>query len=183
MQLFAGSLSMDDFIAHILVTMATANTGIDKDSIKMVVQKGIPRDLIRLFQEQGQNARKLGMLGRYLIFTDWLMFVKLLLSILLPLEIETNEPPEYGGINSVGQSKTPVKHNCHNTYRSQPSCQLTVNQISDNIVQGNDDLIDLLYLYCLPDFGCIHCRSEFCMSRIPHLNVRLHTSAQKFRCG
>ena len=122
----------------------------------MVIQKGIPHDLPTLFQEQGQNTRKLSMLSQYLMFTDWLMFVKLLVSILLPIKIETGEPPEYEGINPIIQSKTPVKNICHNKHRSQPLCQLTANQILDNIVQAYGDLIDILYLYCLPDFGCIH---------------------------
>ena len=97
---------MNDFIARIPIAMATANTGIDKELIKIIViRKGIPYDLTTSFQEWEQNARKLSMIGQYLIFTDWLIFVKLLLSILLPLKIETNEPLEYEGINSVIQSE------------------------------------------------------------------------------
>ena len=92
------------------------------------------------------------------------MFVKLLLSILLPLKTEANKPPEYEDINSVIKPKTPVKNTAPTTNPSLPACPLTANQILENIVQAYDDCIDCLYLHCLPAFGCIHCRSEWCMA-------------------
>ena len=49
--LFNGSLVMENFLAQILISTAAANTGIDKDTIEMVLRKGVPRDLITLFQE------------------------------------------------------------------------------------------------------------------------------------
>ena len=51
-RLFTGSLSMDDFIPLILIAIAAANTEIDKELIEIVIQKGIPRDLITAFQER-----------------------------------------------------------------------------------------------------------------------------------
>ena len=75
--LFNGTLSLPDFLSQILISTAAANTGIDKDTIKMVLRKGVPRDVITLFQERGRNAHQPGMLEAYYIHTDWLWFVTL----------------------------------------------------------------------------------------------------------
>ena len=47
---------------------------------------GLPRDLLPMLQEIGHNARHPGMTGANHIYTDWKRFVKLLLSILIPLK-------------------------------------------------------------------------------------------------
>ena len=61
-----------------------------------------------LFQEWGCNARVLGMIGRYVICTSWIMFVKRALSIFLPSTRQSNKPSEATmGINAVIPSLSP----------------------------------------------------------------------------
>ena len=54
-----------------MITTAAANTGIDKDTIEIVIRKGVPRDLITLLQERGRNARQVGMNGACFVYTTW----------------------------------------------------------------------------------------------------------------
>ena len=67
--LFNSSLIMEDFVASILIATAVANTRIDKDTIEIVICKGVPRDFVILLQECGRNARQVGMNGAYFVYT------------------------------------------------------------------------------------------------------------------
>ena len=75
---------MSGMSPRVLAATAAANTGIDQINLAMVIRVGLARCIITLLQEMGRNARRPGMTGVFLVFTDWRMFVKLLLSILLP---------------------------------------------------------------------------------------------------
>ena len=105
--IFNGSLIMENFLTRILIATAAANTGIDKDSIQMVICKGVPRDNITVFQEHGLNARKEGMNGAYFIYTTWPWFATLLLSMTLPLKAKSKNNNELDGVNSVNVSRSP----------------------------------------------------------------------------
>ena len=67
--LFNGSLTMKDFATNILPATAAANTGIDKDTIELVICKGVPQDDITLLQERGRNGRQVGLNGAYFVYT------------------------------------------------------------------------------------------------------------------
>ena len=95
-----GALFLDNFKPNICITTAAASTGIDKATLEMVIRMGIPRDIVTSFQERGRNARQPGMTGVYAITTDLLMYVKLLLSIIMPLSAP-DETTEYRQVNST----------------------------------------------------------------------------------
>ena len=154
---------MEDFLTRILIATAAANTGIDKDSIEMVICKGVPRDNITVFQERGRNARKEGMNGAYFIYTTWPWFVTLLLSMALPLKAPSNDNNESVGINSANVSRSPQARARRANEQHPPthSSPLSSTDIYNNVVRSYDDVIDVLNLKCLPDLGCVHTRLEW----------------------
>ena len=77
-KLFTRALFIDKYGPRFCISTACANTGIDKETIEMVICMGIPRNVVTLFQERGWNARQDGMTGVYNITTNWTMFVKLI---------------------------------------------------------------------------------------------------------
>ena len=98
---FNDTFSMPDFNVRILIATAAANTGIDKDTIEMVIRRGVPRDLITAFQERGRNVRMPGRNGVYNIYTNWDMLFTLMNSIVLPLRAVSAETYEDVGVNSA----------------------------------------------------------------------------------
>ena len=156
-KLFTGALLLDDYKPNICITTAAASTGIDKATLDMVIRMGIPRDVVTSFQERGRNARQPGMTGVYSITTDWRMYVKLLLSIIMPLS-DQDDTAEYRSVNSA---ITTLGTNTQNTQTS--SSPLTSTQRSNNVTQAYVEHVDCLNLYCLPQLGCIHARSEWIM--------------------
>ena len=44
---------------------------------------------------------------------------------------------------------------------SKSTSPLKTTQIHNNVVQSVVDVVDVLNLHCLPDFGCIHTRTEW----------------------
>ena len=64
-KLFAGALFIDKYDPRVCISTACTNTGIDKETIEMVIRIGIPIDVVTSFQGMGQNARKNGMTGVY----------------------------------------------------------------------------------------------------------------------
>jgi len=85
------------------------------------------------------------------------MFVKFLVSIIMPLAAR-EETPEDRQVNSAISAVT------DNWQKQKPSVSpLTSIQRIDNIVQAYNDPVDCLNLYCLPQLGCIHARSEWIM--------------------
>jgi len=119
MHFFTGEQTFHRYYLCLLISTPAADTGIDQEQTQHVSCQGFPRNPIFFsFQGCSRNARQPGMTGEYCIFTDWLLFVKLLLSILLPLNTPTNDPPEYEGVNIIIKSKshpTPrLKRKTHN---------------------------------------------------------------------
>ena len=108
-RLFTGDLRMMDFFCRILLATAAANTGIDQESLDFVIRVGLPRCLTTLLQERGRNARILGMLGCYIVFTNWSLFIKLLLTILIPKDNNDSDPAEATSVNTFILSKSPEK--------------------------------------------------------------------------
>ena len=98
---------MADFLVRILTATAAANAGIDKDTIEMVLRRGVPRDLITAFQKRGRNTRMPDRNGVYNIYTNWYMFITLINSIVLPLRASPNERDQSEGVNSVIASQSP----------------------------------------------------------------------------
>ena len=87
-RLFTSSLFMRNYNPRVLVATAAANTGIDQEKVDYVIRVGLPRCIITLLQERGRNARVAGMRGFFGVFTDWSLFVRLVLSILMPTKKE-----------------------------------------------------------------------------------------------
>ena len=98
--LFTGVFWMPGYNPRVDITTAAGNTGIDKKTIEMVFRMGIPWDVLTSFQECGRNARQPGTTGAYSITTNWMWFVKLLLSVLIPLRSNSNEPTEYQWVST-----------------------------------------------------------------------------------
>ena len=156
-KLFTGALCLDKFKPNICITTTAASTGIDKATLDMVLRMGIPRDVVTSFQERGRNARQPGMTGVYAITTDWVMYVKLLLSIVMPLSLP-DETSEYRQVNSA--ISTLAANSQHTPNSPSP---LTSTQLYNNTAQAYVDHVDCINLYCLPQLGCVHARSEWIM--------------------
>ena len=91
-RLLTRDITLEDYLARICVATATANTGIDQKWMEWIDRIGLPWDVLTMLQEMGHNVRQQGMTGAYHIYTDWKRFIKLLLSILIPLQKEGEEP-------------------------------------------------------------------------------------------
>ena len=89
-RLFTSDLSLLDFNPRVLAATAAANTGIDQEQLDFVVRVGLPRCIITALQERGRNARVAGMIGCFAVFTSWTLFVKLILTTLVPIVLLTS---------------------------------------------------------------------------------------------
>ena len=100
-KLFTGFLQMVGYDPSVFVATSAANTGIDNCQLQLINRFGFPHYLTTLFQERGHNAQGPWMTGMYVIFTNWIMFLKLALTMFLPSTQQTNEPSKYEGMNTV----------------------------------------------------------------------------------
>ena len=77
---------MHDMLPRVLVATAAANTMIYRPLLGMDFRGiGLPYRIVMLLQDMRQNARFDGMTGVFFVITrDWRMFIRLLLSVLLP---------------------------------------------------------------------------------------------------
>ena len=156
-KLFTGALYLPDFKPNICISTAAANTGIDKAAMEMVIRMGIPRDVVTSFQERGRNAREEGMTGVYSITTDWVMYIKLVMTIILPPPSE-EATPEYKEINSAITSP-------NRSSKRQRLSNVALTSLDHHINRATayTDHVDCVNLYCLPALGCVHARSEWIM--------------------
>ena len=168
-KLYTGHLSMPDYDPRALIGTAAVNTGMDNICLERVDRFGFPRCPSTLLQERGRNARMAGMSGAFTIYTNWIMFVKLVLSILATLNKEKYEPSECDGVNLVIPSKSPDRI-VPVVRKQRMTCPLTRAQKERNRTMAHHDMIDVLNLSCLPGLGCIHCRSEWFMA-MGHLSA------------
>ena len=106
-RLFTDAIKMKDYHPRVLVATAAANTGIDQVLVKWVLSVGLPRCLTTLMQERGRNRSQ----GLYLVLTDWKLFIKLLLLIVVPYKLDTTETPVHAFANSMIMSRSPEKRN------------------------------------------------------------------------
>jgi len=72
-RLFTSAAKIKGMFPRVLAATAAANTGIDQVLLAMVLRIGFARCIITLLQEMGRNARKPGMTGVFLVFSDWKM--------------------------------------------------------------------------------------------------------------
>ena len=164
-RLFTSDLSLLDFNPRVLAATAAANTGIDQEQLDFVVRVGLPRCIITALQERGRNARVAGMIGCFAVFTSWTLFVKLILTTLVPIVGVDAEANEFLGTNSMITSRSPEKRKLRQrTIPATSKRPLSSSEKRDNIIGAYNDIIDVLHLYFLPGFGCIHCRCEWFMS-------------------
>ncbi len=94
-------LKMKNFDPRVLVATAAANTGIDNERVDYVLRVGLPRCIITLLQERGRNVRNESMVGLFAVFTDWTLFIQLILSILLPTSKKVTMVKEHNFANSM----------------------------------------------------------------------------------
>ena len=152
---------------QILCAMGAANTGIEQQRVVIVLHVGLPRCLTTYLQEHGRNRNA----GIYRVFTDWRLFVKLLLTILLPPKTpKSDEPDDYEFVNSMITARTPEKRAEKSTPVIEETAPLTDVQRRNNIVDGYNDFIQVLNFLFLPALGCLHVRAEWFLSR----RVMLH---------
>ena len=130
-----------------------------------VARVGLPRCVATLIQEAGRNSRK-GEAGTLALFTDWRLFIKLLLSILLPSRLpSSDEIHDHEYVNSMITPRSPEGRdsnrssdaNATNTH----TAPLSQYVIRNNVVQAYKDLIDVVNFTFMPGFGCIHLRKEW----------------------
>ena len=140
-RLFTDSIKMKDYHLCVLVATAAANTGIDQVLVKWVLSVGLPRCLTTLMQERGRNRSQ----GLYLVLTDWKLFIKLLLSIVVPHELDAEETPVHAFANSMIMSRSPEKRN--NQTRDDIPATLAPQTTAEKryaTVQAYTDLIDVV---------------------------------------
>ena len=135
-RLYTSAVKMANLDPRLLVATAAANTGIDQVHLVHVLRVGLPRCITTMLQERGRNARWIGMHGLFAVFTNWAMFVKLLLSILLPPEVESEEVADHDYINSVITARSPDTRGEREKQTSQVRLRaaLTAYERHDNIV-------------------------------------------------
>ena len=154
-RLFTRAIANPLFLARVLVATAAANTGIDQEMLDFVLRVGLPRCIITALQERGRNARKEGMVGYFVVYTSWLLFIKLMSQVIVEGAPEASEGGQ--SINTMIRAFSPLKRAVPNT-PSHPRRPLTKEQKHDNMVEAYNDLIDVVSLYFLPGLGCVHMR-------------------------
>jgi superfamily II DNA/RNA helicase len=166
-RLFCTDITIAGYNPRTLVATTAANTGIDQARLLWVLRVGIPRCIVTLLQERDRNARLLGQLGMIVVFIDWHLFVKLLISILLPPAKPTShEHDDVDYVNTMIESQSPEKRATRptvtpSTTRKRP---LTRAQRRDNIINSYNDYIDSINFLFMPGWGCLHLRSEWLLS-------------------
>ena len=162
-RLFTTSIRMKHLHPRILVATAAANTGIEQALLTYVLRVGIPRCIVTFLQERGRNSRTPGLRGLFAIYSNWSLFVKLLLTVLLPRDSGSDEIPEHDFVNSTVTARSPEKRNADGkgTSEKRLRCPLTDDDRRNNIDRAHQDLIEMTRLFFLPALGCIHCRTEW----------------------
>jgi len=90
---------MDDFNPRVFTVMAATNTAINQEKLDWVLWIGMTRYIITALQDSGENVRKAGMSVCYFVFTNWDLFVKLLISMMLPFVVGDKEAFTFLGAN------------------------------------------------------------------------------------
>ena len=115
-RLFTGAWRALNYIPRALVATAATNTGIDQELLSFAGHAGLLCCIITAMQERGRVARKEGMLGFFLVFTSWKMFVKLLLTTLRSGRGANSESPEAStSVNTMITALSPDQHEQNNT--------------------------------------------------------------------
>ena len=162
-RLFTGAWRALNYVPRALMATSAANTGIDQELLTFAAHAGLFRCNITAMQERGRVSRKEGMPGFFWVFTNWKMFVKLLLTT-LRASIEGNkalcEPSS--SINTMISALSPNRQS--NQVEQPIGSPLTAEEKKKNLQNAHKDLIDVVRLFFLPNRGCIHCRTEWFMA-------------------
>jgi len=149
--LFTSDLWMRRFDPRVLVSTTAANHGIDQDWLLWVLRFGAPRCIINLLQERGRNACLSGQVGMFVVFVNWQLFSKLLLSILVPPANKvSDEPNDISYVNSMIEYMS--NKQCVTTPTPQP-CNtethlLTRYKLHNNMVSAYENYIGTMnFLY------------------------------------
>ena len=113
--LFTGMRKYSNFDPRILFATSAANIGIDQLETNLVAHVGLFRCLITMLQERGRNTRRLGMTGVFLVFGNWTGFIKLLLTVLSPTNLDRGVEPTEGSLNTRVWKHPPEVMNPCNT--------------------------------------------------------------------
>ena len=154
-RLYTSTVKMSNLDPGVLVATAAANTGIDQIQLVHVLRIGLPRCITTMLQERGRNARRIEMQGLFAVFTNRPMFVKLLLSILLPPEVESEEVADHEYINSVITTRSPdTRGKRENKILQGRLCAaLMADERHNNIVQGYTDFVDIVHFFSCRTWG------------------------------
>ena len=153
---------------------------------------GVPCCLITLLQEQGRDTRVSRMVGMFAIFTDWKLFVKLLLFILFPpTNTASNKITDHECVNLAIASQTPERHRVAASSWMEVNvekCPLTNSQKQDNIVVAYNNLIDTMNFLFIPNWGCVHLQAEWYLhsksnTRTPTSFTEEHGDSRAFRAN
>ena len=88
--LFTTAVKMEKtFDQRVLVATTAAHIGTKQPLFNHVLRVGLPW------------CRRSEMAGMFLVYTDWKLFVQLLLSILIPPKKEADTTPEHNLVNSI----------------------------------------------------------------------------------
>ena len=165
-RLFTSSIKLKTFHPNVLIATPAANTGFDQTLVCWVLSVGLPRCMTSLLQERGRNRNA----GKYVVMTNWVMFVKLLLSILIPPSArnDSGELRDVQYINTMLKTKSPDKRDqdaSGTKVTAQQTSHLSQTKKQDLIASALKDLVDVTNYLFLPDLGCIHLRAEWYLHR------------------
>ena len=92
------------------------------------------------------------MVGVFTVYTDWSVFVRLLLSILLPPKPKLVVARDHDFANSMIQSRSPLKQTLTTTsVPTEPAgVPLTTGQKHSNMVTAYEDLLDVVHFFFMP---------------------------------
>ena len=161
-RLFTTSVRLRRYYPRVLVATPAANTGIEQMLVVYVLRVGLPRSITMMLQERGRCLRNPVVLSYFVLFVDWSLFIFVLITVVLPVENNSSdELSDYTYAGSMIDARTPARI-CTTSNTTNPTstqrAPLSSAQQQNNIVEGYNDLLDILHLKFLPGYGCIHLR-------------------------
>ena len=109
-QLYTSSVTMEGLNPRAFVATTAANTCIAQPHCNWVLTIGVPCCVTTLLQKRGRHRFD----GMYIVMTDWKLFMKLLLSVVLPpMKPKSDEMHDHDYINTMIKSKSPDKRDTH----------------------------------------------------------------------
>ena len=156
-KLFTGAFFLPNFKPNVCTSTATVSTGIDKATMDMVIRMDIQWDVAdgSFIPGERTQCKETWMTGVYSITTDWIMYMKLLMTIMSPPVLE-KAAPEYYKVNT----DMPMPNERSMKHRKVSDVALTSTQQFNNRTQVKANIYRTAFLSLVV---YIHDRSGACI--------------------